>query len=76
MPDEVQSRRPCGAGRTRWTGGTSAAWLACRSLRASGPLRACGTLRTRAAHERDYRDGGETWIVGERPQTIADVLQK
>ena len=59
MADEMQAGRSSGTGRTRRTAGTGIAFLTCRSLRPGGPLRAGRTLRTRATHEREHRNGGD-----------------
>jgi hypothetical protein len=57
MPDEMQACRPSGAGRTRRTGGTGVAFLTRWPLRSGRPLLAGGTLRTRAAREREHCNG-------------------
>jgi len=59
MPDEMQACRPCGAGRTRRTAGTGIAFLTRWTLRPGAPLRAGRTLRARASHERERRNGGD-----------------
>jgi hypothetical protein len=59
MPDQMQACRPDWAGRARRTAGTGIAFLTRWTLRPGAPLRACRTLRTRAAHEREHRNGGE-----------------